>query len=143
MTIKEPKLPSKRFWNNVKVMTKHWEDKIRADERRKCYEENRKTGRIQRADEPCPQNESHKAQRRYCINCVIEREKEAYAKGKEDAEKRLTSHLELKALEKAYKKGQAEMIERLKKEAKDSGYSIALDFLNKSVVASESVGDSV
>jgi hypothetical protein len=33
------KLPSKKFWNDAKVMTKHWEDTIRADERKKCLSE--------------------------------------------------------------------------------------------------------
>jgi hypothetical protein len=28
-------LPSKKFWNDTKVMLKHWEDEIRADERKK------------------------------------------------------------------------------------------------------------
>ena len=82
-------------------------NEARADERRKCNVQKSKNF----------WKEAHRPE--------IERDKkEAYAKGKADTEKRLTSHLELKALEKAYRQGQAELIEKIradtKKYAKDT-----------------------
>ena len=100
---------------NFTRLLKEREEQARADERKKCYEENRKTGAISGADEPCPQNPKHQAQRRYCVNCIIEREKEAYAKGKADTAKQYEPQLlkQVRLQERAYKKGQAELIEKL------------------------------
>ena len=39
----DSEIPSKKFWNNSKKVMQHWEDKIRADERRKItkwYDDN-------------------------------------------------------------------------------------------------------